>query len=354
MTKGASFLTVLGALACSTRSVDPPPSPRGEAGSGGAATGGAAGATAGTGGAETFSWSVAEPCPEPRFEANGVVVDGELWVMGGFTASSLTVTRRIDEYDPASNDWRRGLDLPGAETHIAAVVHEGDVIVAGGFSGAFTNNRPPPTAQVFRLPNGELSWVEGPALPDAGAGFAWALLGSELHLAAGLFADGNSDSPYHYAWDIEGDATWTSAAEVMNPRNHGGGAVAGGIFYAIAGRHGWDERNGNVADVEAFDPESGTWASRAPLPVGRSEIGASTFTMSDGRILVIGGSVNGIMPSDDVYVYDPESDEWTTLPKLPEKRKGAVAAQIGELIVVTTGSPTSTDPIDTTFVGCCL
>jgi hypothetical protein len=55
-----------------------------------------------------------------------------------------------------------------------------------------------------------------------------------------------------------------------------------------------------------------------------------------------------------VDVYDPRTDAWSTLPKLPEKRKGAVARQIGRRIVVTTGSPTSTDPIATTFVGCCL
>jgi hypothetical protein len=70
--------------------------------------------------------------------------------------------------------------------------------------------------------------------------------------------------------------------------------------------------------------------------------------------LVIGGSLNGIMPSDDVFIYDPAQDAWSTLPKLPEKRKGAVAVQIGRRVVVTTGSPTSSDPAATTFVGCCL
>ena len=64
--------------------------------------------------------------------------------------------------------------------------------------------------------------------------------------------------------------------------------------------------------------------------------------------------MNGIMPSDDVFAYDPGEDRWASLPKLPEKRKGAVALQVGNRIVVTTGSPTSTDPIATTFIGCCL
>ena len=43
-----------------------------------------------------------------------------------------------------------------------------------------------------------------------------------------------------------------------------------------------------------------------------------------------------------------------TLTELPEPRKGAVAVRVGKRVVVTTGSPTGTDPAATTFVGCCV
>src|SRR3954467_4739627 len=65
-----------------------------------------------------WSWVEAAPCPVARFEANGVVVQDELWVMGGFLSSSLDVTPRIDIYDPSTDRWRPGPDLPGAETHV--------------------------------------------------------------------------------------------------------------------------------------------------------------------------------------------------------------------------------------------
>src|SRR5262249_50548117 len=74
-------------------------------------------------------------------------------------------------------------------------------------------------------------------------------------------------------------------------RNHGGGAATGGRMYAIAGRHQWNETSGDVTDVDELDPATGAWTERAPIPVARSEIGASTLAMSDGRILVVGGSV---------------------------------------------------------------
>jgi hypothetical protein len=306
--------------------------------------------------AADLAWTEAAPCPLARFEANGVVVGDELWVLGGFVSAALEVTRRVDIYQPATDTWRAGPDLPGAETHIAAVtVGAGDIVVAGGLTGNFVpNTRAPPTAEVWRWSAAGGQWSAGPALPAAGAAFSWALLGTELHLAGSLGADGNTDTGAHLVWDLAGAAAWASAAPLPLARNHGGGAAAAGLFYAIAGRHDWNEISGDVADVDAFDAASGAWAARAPIPGARSEIGASTSVLADGRILVVGGSLPGITPSADVLAYDPATDVWWAFPPLPAPRKGAVARQIGQRLVVTTGSPTSVDPTDTTFIGCCL
>jgi hypothetical protein len=301
-----------------------------------------------------FVWTVAAPSPMARFEANGAVVGDELWVLGGFTSAALEVTGRVDIYDPAGDAWRPGPDLPGAETHIAVVSVASDVIVSGGFSGAFTSGHPPTTDAVWRWDAAAATWSPGPPLPAPGAAFAWALVGTTFHIAGGLASDGNTDFGAHYVWDLAGAATWTTAAPLPDARNHGGGAATGGLFYAIAGRHGWNESSGDDGEVDAFDPASEAWTSRAPIPIARSEIGAATSTTADGRIVVVGGSISGVHPSADVLVYDPAGDAWCALPSLPEPRKGAVAARIGARLVVTTGSPTSVDPSATTFVGCCL
>ena len=308
--------------------------------------------------AGVFAWSEGAPCPLPRFEANGAVIDGQLWVMGGFTASTLQVTRQVDVYDPATDSWQPGPDLPGAETHIGVATVGRDVIVVGGFSGTFSNGpRPPDTTDVWRWSAAAGVWNPGPPLPSATAAFACALVGTELHVAGGLGADGANDSVNHFVWDITADpssASWTTAAPMPDARNHGGGAALGGSLYAVAGRHGWNELSGDVADLNQFDPATGTWLDHTPIPTARSEIGASTTAMADGRLLVVGGSVAGVVPNSDVLVYDPTQDAWTALPSLPERRKGAVAARIGHSIIVTTGSPTSVDPSATTFIGCCL
>jgi len=299
-----------------------------------------------------FTWTAVTECPVPRFEALGAVLDGELWVMGGFLSTKLDVTKRIDIYDPRSDTWRLGPELPGAETHAGVVNVDGGFMLIGGFLGNVLDRVT--SAGVWRWNGASTTWSAAPNLPSARAAVAAALVGTELHAAGGLAADGNSDSAEHVVLDLAGPGAWTNAAALPVPRNHGGGAASGGLFFAIAGRHGWDEVAGDSAALEAFDPVTGAWQERAPLPLARSEIGASTLTLDDGRVLVIGGSIPGKHPSDDVLVYDPRRDAWSALPPLPEPRKGAVAARIGTKVVVTTGSPTSIDPSATTFVGCCL
>src|SRR5438270_13610634 len=84
------------ALACSGSA--PAPAPDGAAGDGGG-----------------FAWTEAAPCPLARFEAIGAVVDGALWVLGGFTSADLAVTGQVDVYDPATDSWRAGPPLPGAQ-----------------------------------------------------------------------------------------------------------------------------------------------------------------------------------------------------------------------------------------------
>jgi N-acetylneuraminic acid mutarotase len=273
-------------------------------------------------------------------------------VMGGFIDTALEVTQRIDIYDPTTDSWRLGPDLPGAETHVGVANVGKGLILAGGFDGNVIDRVV--SKAVWRWHADDETWTAGPDLPLPRAAVSAALIGSEFHVAAGLAEDGETDSGDHFVWDLEGSGGWTTADALPVPRNHGGGATSGGLFFAVAGRHNWDEYEGHVATVDAFDPATGSWTERAPIPIARSEIGASTSAMSDGRLLVIGGSVEGKHPSADVFVYDPAADVWSSLPPIPSVLKGTVAARIGDKIIVSTGSPTSRDPSTTTYIGCCL
>jgi len=71
--------------------------------------------------------------------------------------------------------------------------------------------------------------------------------------------------------------------------------------------------------------QAGTWSSAAPLPEPRSEIASAVL---DGRLYVAGGFGNPRGRILDAFsVYDPGTDTWTELAKLPEGRHhGALTA----------------------------
>lgn len=296
-------------------------------------------------------WKVGTECPVLRFEAQSLVFKGEVWVLGGFVTGNLAVTRRVDIYNRGSDSWRQGPELPNAQTHFGIVAAGDDLLILGGLGDPDGQ----PVSEVWRLRAGSDTWSPEPPLPSARAGFAWALIDGVLHVAGGLDADNASDIGTHISWDLAADSGWQMLAQALpDPRNHGGSAVVDGLFYAVAGRHRWNESNGHTTSLHVFTPAQGSWRKLADMPVARSEISAATFTTSDGRIITVGGSTEGVQPSRDVLEYNPRSDSWRALPALPEPRKGAVAVRLGREVFVTTGSPTGTDPSRTTFIGCCV
>jgi N-acetylneuraminic acid mutarotase len=89
--------------------------------------------------------------------------------------------------------------------------------------------------------------------------------------------------------------------------------------------------------VHRYDPATDRWTRLADLPARRGHITASVAA-HQGRIWVVGGTVNGNVPARDVTVYDPSTDRWTTFPGLPGGRKTPVADVIGGELISSTGN----------------
>jgi N-acetylneuraminic acid mutarotase len=299
-------------------------------------------------------WTPAANCPIARFEAMSLVHGTKVLVLGGFVGN-VTPTARVDAFDLATGQWSQRKDLPAPLTHAGVAPVDGDkVYFAGGFTGAFTQGIPADVADVWIHDLAADSWVKGPSLPGKRAAIALVRVGGLLHAIGGLGADSNFDIDEHLTLTLAGGTSWVTAPPpLVNGRNHLGGVTIGDDIYVVGGRHGWDEQNGHQRMLNRLPAGGTAWATLASLDVGRSEIAASTF-VAFGRLYVIGGSVMGVRPVPDVLRYDPATDKWTALTPLPAPRKGAVAAAIGNKIVVTTGSPTSTDPDAKTWIGCCI
>jgi N-acetylneuraminic acid mutarotase len=289
------------------------------------------------------TWSEGHAAPTPKRVAESAVIGGKLYVFGGFApmnaASIAPVELSVSVYDPAADAWGRAADMPLDVTHANAVVVDGTVWIAGGYRGP----QPGPTvANVLRYDVASDSWREGPPLPVPTAGGTLALVGRTLHYVGG-FLDRDTTVGNHWALAVDGGTTWESRAPLPVLRGHLASAVVGGRMYAIGGQLRHDTDAVDLDAVHAYDPARDTWTAVAHLPSPRSHFEASTFVHHD-RIVIVGGRDNtrwsGLkrLGLANVTTYDPAKDIWTELPALPLGLQTTVAQVIDGRLIVTTGA----------------
>lgn len=295
-------------------------------------------------------WGEGAPLPSTMLEPAAAVVDGRLYVFGGFItteeAHQYPAITRVAIYDPAADRWSSGPDMPEAVTHANAVVVGREVWSAGGFVG---DDPGVAVATVRRFDTIEGRWRDGPALPQPVGGGTLRLLGRTLHYVGGFMADRDTVVTTHWALDVDaaeaspGQVRWQAHTPLHVARGHLASAVVGGRLFAIGGQVRHDTNPVDLPDVEAYDPATDTWTVVASLPTPRSHFEASTF-VDGGRIVVVGGRNNttslfikgaGLA---DILVYDPRTDRWTIHPGLPVGLEGAAALPIAGRLVVTCGA----------------
>ena len=146
-------------------------------------------------------------------------------------------------------------------------------------------------------------------------GFEQPGLGNVMNLAI---------TPSLEAYDPSTDR-WTTKAPMPVALHHVGIGVTGGRLYVIGGYRQsgltvWEP----VATVYAYDPATDSWTQRAPLQFPR---GALSVTEQDGKLYAIGG-YDRTTNSAAVEVYDPERNTWASRAPLPTPRDHLATATL--------------------------
>ena len=150
------------------------------------------------------------------------------------------------------------------------------------------------------------------------------------------------------------DGTWMRLAPMRIARQLAAATFGpDGKLYVFGGYGGlgkWDPQPGedprgyeealalskeSLRSVEAFDPTTGRWEHRAPLPQPRENTGACLG--ADGLIYVVGGASSFQSPqaTSEVFAYDPIEDSWYHGPPLQTARYGhAIACSQGRVFAI--------------------
>ena len=226
-------------------------------------------------------WKELAPPPLPRAGCAVGVIDDELVVAGGtfWHEGRKFWSERVDAFDPVVNQWSARSPMPRTRGDAAALAHAGALYVFGG--GA-----------------------EGAAATDV--------------------------------WILR-DNLWTAPAHLAlpAPRRSSSVVVIDGTFYLLGGLSGTgSEFSLATSTVWAAKPD-GRWEPRSPMP------GPSRFNLSvgvvGGRIIVAGGCApehGSVRNLDEVIAYDPSTDNWTVLGRLPfANRAGSGLADESGLLI---------------------
>ena len=124
-------------------------------------------------------------------------------------------------------------------------------------------------------------------------------------------------------------------------RNHVGYTALDGLIYAIGGLHLTNEKSGQDAEVDVYNPATNAWAKGTPLPMPWSHFNDSTLVIN-GKIVIVGGQEDG-PTGDGIYLpnieaYAPSTKAWTALAPLPEARQAAAAGYVNGTLVVIDGA----------------
>ncbi|MQA27986.1 MAG: hypothetical protein GEU94_21610 [Micromonosporaceae bacterium] len=271
---------------------------------------GTTGTTGATGTTGTGAWSVGAAAPVPLTEVGGAAFDGRVWTAGGLTKQGAGATRVL-VYDPASDSWSKGPELPDG-VHHAGLVGADELYLIGGYHGGL---REGVTADVWVLDESEKRWRKGPPLPEARGAGAAAWDGARVVYGGGVGPDGQ---PSEQVYALE-DGRWSQVGELSRAREHLGAASDGeGRVWFLGGRAGGI--GGTLADVDLVD---GDRVGRiGALPTARGGV-AGFYAPGKGACLAGGEHPDGTFDEVECVAGDGATSR---LPRLGHARHGVGAA----------------------------
>ena len=287
-------------------------------------------------------WTTLSNSLEPRVEGHSAVIDGKMFVFGGFQVEPPITLFPIDGnevYAPATNTWSTFAPLPVPITHVGSAIVDKTVWLAGGYAlfdfQQIVNH-------VYIYDTETDSWTTGPPLPLARAGGALARNGRKLHYFSGL-ENRNDDVGDHWILDLDeegGPQTWVPAAPLPTPRNHLSGVAVGGKIYAVGGQQNHDVNPQDTKLMHIYDPSTDTWTQGPDLPALRSHYEPGTFVV-DGKIILVGGKSGTATCINNVTQFDTQTNTWQELFTMPNCLLAPASKVIGDELFVANGGETN-------------
>lgn len=266
---------------------------------------------------EGLVWSTVQDIPTPRWGLSVVAVDDKIYAIGGVVEGD-SVVATMEIFDPSTNTWTTGVDMPTAVLLPASAVIDGKIYIAGGINWKITFS----TLNVFDPSTDtwtSLTDMPSPRHSAGGAGFD-----GKFYVAGGANSFFLADDLWSY--DVA-TSTWTSLAKMPRLKASFGMVANDDRIYAIGG-----ESENNPWISLYFTPSVNSWTTTTAMPTPRRGLTTDNFL---GNVITIGGRSSVFTAT--VESLNPTTDSWSTLADLPDAKDRGGVAVIGDKIYVVGG-----------------
>ena len=266
-------------------------------------------------------WEVISQLPTGRSAFSTAVVDGKIYLIGG----TLFENKRgpfglstVEVYDTKNNSWQRLTDMPTPRLLSGTAVVDGKIYVVGGYSSIDRNGANTKMAKVVEVYDPQTdTWNRKQEMSVSRFAFGIGVVKKKIYVMGGV-------SPFENPWRLDhmevydptGD-TWTERANMPTIRSGVEAAVVEDTLYVIAGS-GWPH-NGQggpkLTTIEAYHPRTNRWQKKPDMPILKT---AFSTVVVDDEIYLIGGfeGVGFAKYLATVEVYDPEAERWDESPPM--------------------------------------
>jgi plastocyanin len=277
-----------------------------------------------SGGCAPSGWTAGPDMPTPLVRGVGVYfqADGNFYTMGGRISDAAGDDfQHVLQYNPTFNTWTQmGVTLPDNQMNnmacgVLSLSGTPFIYCVGGSAAGQTTA----TARVFfydPVADTATTLTAGDDWPGDAAGTilpgGFTVLNNRLYILGGFNINtASTNEIWEFDPTVGVGAKWTQKVNTPEGIMYAPTCAINGIIY-VGGASDWDTVGLTVIDTTnsfSFDPVANTIGTIAAIPRATGETRAVNF---NGKMYVLGGGRVAPNPSNEVDVYDPGTNTWST------------------------------------------
>ena len=285
-------------------------------------------------------WERRTQLPTKRVGFATAVVGHKVYLIGGTLYKDKAIQRpygnsTLEVYDTQKSKWQRGADMPTPRHSARAAVVNGTIFVFGGWHGenhALAEGYPVSVEAYNPRTN---TWIQKKDMPVSRVAFGIGVVDEKIYIIGGMtrFGEAKLDRV-----DVYNPATntWVEGQKMPTPRHALGVGVVGKRIYTIDGRgRPRGKQDTFLTVIEEYDSLRHQWRKKGDMLDTR--LGLSPVVVRDSIYLIGGFIWRGVGFEAEylasVNVYNLQKDAWSNIPAMPRPLVYHTAAVNGRIYV---------------------